>query len=80
VFSLKIRVEDVLSIKLLTHVFPRLNMRVGYFCIRIFFIKGFSKLQKVDFEKNSLVSLPIWLILGSCQVYKIWHIDVCGST
>jgi len=31
----------------------------------------------VDFEKKSLVSLPIGLILGSCQVvYKNWHIDV----
>ncbi len=66
----------VLLIKFLTHVFSRLNMRVGYFCIRIFFINGFSKLQKVDFEEFFLVSLPIGLILGSCQVYKNWHIDV----
>jgi hypothetical protein len=32
-----------------------LNIKFGYFCICNFFIRGYSKLQNVKFEKNSLV-------------------------
>ncbi len=40
-------------------------------------MRGYSKLQKVHFEKFSLVSLPIDVVLRLCQgVFKNWCIDI----
>jgi hypothetical protein len=43
------------------------NLHFGYFCIIIFFVRGCSKLRKVDFEELSLVILPIDVVLRLCQ-------------
>jgi len=39
-------------------------------------LKGCSKLRKVDFEKFSLVSLPIDVVLRCQGVFKNWCIDI----
>jgi hypothetical protein len=52
--------EDVNKAFQLT--FPsRLNFKLGYFCMKLFFIKGCFKLCHVNFEKFFLMSL---LLLG----------------
>ncbi len=54
-----------------------LNLHFGYFCIRIFFVKGCFKLQKVDSKEFSLVILLIDVVLKLCQgVFKNWCIDI----
>jgi hypothetical protein len=43
------------------------NFSFGYFCIRNFFICGYSKLQNAKFEKFVLVQLPTGLVLRFCE-------------
>jgi hypothetical protein len=47
------------------------NLHFGYFVLEFFFVKDCSKLQKVDFEKLFIVTLPIDVVLKLCQgVFK----------
>jgi hypothetical protein len=53
-----------------------LNLKFANFYMRIFLIKGCSKLHHVDFDEFSLLSLPTNIILRFCQsISRNWRID-----
>jgi hypothetical protein len=53
-----------------------LNMRLAYFYMQIFFIRGCFELHIVNFDEFNLLSLPTNIILRFCQgISKNWRID-----